>query len=843
MSESLGVATLELSTDSGRFNRELGQAEGRSHRFHSALKAGAIGAAAALGGLAIVARLGWSEFSENARVSALTASTIRSTGGAANVTAGHISDLAGKLMRLSGADDEAIQSGENMLLTFTGIKNAAGRNNDIFDQATRATLDMATAMNGGATPSAEQMRTTSIRLGKALQDPVKGAAALRKAGVALTDGQKKTIEAMVKSGNVMGAQKIILGELKTEFGGAAKAAGQTLPGKLNILKESMKNVAGTIVGKAAPALTDFANAAMKKGLPAIENFIKRGLGSMTPICEDVRAAFKSAGPIILMVIGGIGRELLKLKPVFAAIADIVAKTMQAIGAVIQKHSADIKTIFKDVGVVIKNLAAGVLPVLAFFFQKVLPKALDIALPPMRFFADVLKKLGPVIKIVGAVIAGFVIAVYAIAVAERVWAAGQWLLNAAMSANPIGLVVIAIAALVAGLVIAYRKSETFRDIVNGAFGAVKTAIGGFCNFFTETIPAAFHAVLAWVRSHWPEIATLLSGPFAPIVLLATDGFGIRSKLLGAFQNVLDWLGGLGSKITGVFSGAAGWLSSAGTSIITGLWNGLKGVWSSVSGWFGDLPGKIVGFYAGCFTWLGDKGANIITGLKNGITGAWSAVAGWFTGRAATIKGYFTGAVNWLTDKGANIITGFWKGIKNTYSADGWFASLCGKIKGYFGKAGEWLKDAGGKIIGGLTKGMQTGASAISSLIKAPINAVISAWNKLHLKIPGFSVNTHIPGVGKIGWGGYDIKTPNIPTLGTGGIVTSPTLAMIGERGPEAVVPLSRGGGIGDGVHIHFHNGTFIGSNADAVARELAGPIRNQLIKTGVRVGAANLFTTS
>lgn len=52
-------------------------------------------------------------------------------------------------------------------------------------------------------------------------------------------------------------------------------------------------------------------------------------------------------------------------------------------------------------------------------------------------------------------------------ASKAWAAAQWLLNAAMTANPISLVIVALAALVAGIVIAYKQSTTFRDIVNGA----------------------------------------------------------------------------------------------------------------------------------------------------------------------------------------------------------------------------------------------------------------------------------------------------------------------------------------------------------------------------------------
>lgn len=68
----------------------------------------------------------------------------------------------------------------------------------------------------------------------------------------------------------------------------------------------------------------------------------------------------------------------------------------------------------------------------------------------------------------------VVADKAAAGASKAWAASQWLLNAALTANPIGLVVVAVAALVAGLVIAYKKSETFRKIVDGAFAGISKA---------------------------------------------------------------------------------------------------------------------------------------------------------------------------------------------------------------------------------------------------------------------------------------------------------------------------------------------------------------------------------
>jgi len=101
---------------------------------------------------------------EQQKVVAQTNAVLKSTGGIANVTAKEMGRLSEQLMRKSGVDDEAIQSGQNLLLTFTKIRNETGKNNDIFDQATKATLDLSVAMG-------KDMSSSAILVGKALNDP------------------------------------------------------------------------------------------------------------------------------------------------------------------------------------------------------------------------------------------------------------------------------------------------------------------------------------------------------------------------------------------------------------------------------------------------------------------------------------------------------------------------------------------------------------------------------------------------------------------------------------------------------------------------------------------------
>ena len=132
------------------------------------------------------------------------------------------------------------------LLTFKGIRNEVGKGNKIFDQATGIMADMSVALGQDTT-------TSAMQLGKALNDPIKGMTALRRVGVTFTEAQEKQIK-LQESGDTMGAQKIILRELRDEFGGSAKAAGETFGGQINILRERFNNWAGDMVGKAIPML-------------------------------------------------------------------------------------------------------------------------------------------------------------------------------------------------------------------------------------------------------------------------------------------------------------------------------------------------------------------------------------------------------------------------------------------------------------------------------------------------------------------------------------------------------------------------------------------------------------
>ena len=179
------------------------------------------------------------EAREAAKTSAQTAAVLKSTGQAAGITAKHVSDLATSLSNMAGVDDEAVQQGENLLLTFTRIRNGVGKGNKIFDRATTIALDMSKALG-------KDLQGSIIQVGKALNDPIKGITALTRVGVTFTEQQKDQIKAMVAAGDTMGAQKLILQELEREFGGFAKASADPFD-RFQVALKNFEEAVGTAV--------------------------------------------------------------------------------------------------------------------------------------------------------------------------------------------------------------------------------------------------------------------------------------------------------------------------------------------------------------------------------------------------------------------------------------------------------------------------------------------------------------------------------------------------------------------------------------------------------------------
>jgi phage-related protein len=276
-SSSLDRAFRNTSQNASKFGRTL----------RSVGKLAALGVGAAFAGMAVVVKQGFDELAEGQKVASDTAAILKATGGVANVTAKDVANLAESQSKLTGVDDELIQSAENLLLTFKNVRNEVGLNNDIFNRATAAGLDLA-QVGFGTPESAAKM------LGKALNDPIKGMSALGRAGVTFSAAQKETIKGLVDTGDLLGAQKVILGEVESQVGGTAKAFGETMPGQLNKLRNSFSEVAAQVADVLLPYLLQLVTW-VNANMPTIQRV-------MEAVLDGIVAAIEFIGPIISKVI-------------------------------------------------------------------------------------------------------------------------------------------------------------------------------------------------------------------------------------------------------------------------------------------------------------------------------------------------------------------------------------------------------------------------------------------------------------------------------------------------------------------------------------------------------------
>lgn len=149
-----------------------------------------------------------------------------------------------------------------------------------------------------------------------------------------------------------------------------------------------------------------------------------------------------------------------------------------------------------------------------------------------------------------------IASRAIAAATRTWAAVQWVLNAALNANPIGLVVAAVALLIAGVVLAYKKSETFRSIIQAVGKAGKAAIGWIVDKVSDLVgwvknnaPAAFGVLKSKAVAVW----TAVTAPARTLVGVVKDVVSwVKDKLTSAFDSAKNKMQSIGSALSRPFT---------------------------------------------------------------------------------------------------------------------------------------------------------------------------------------------------------------------------------------------------------------------------------------------------
>jgi phage-related protein len=487
---------------------------------------------------------------ESEKISRVTGALIKSTGGAAQLSADQVGNLATKLSDLSGVDDELIQSSENILLTFTNIKDAAGAGNDIFSRTSAAALDMATVLGGDATASIQL-------LGKALNDPAEGLSKLTRAGVVFTDQQKEQIKTLQASGDVLGAQKVILDEVNKEFGGAAAAAADPFK-RLSVVVDNLKEAIGSaLIPVLAPAAQGLAN--------LITAHTADIAGALTGALHAMGAACRFLEPGIRNVAGA-----------FKFLADQLTPLIAAVGTFVSDHLPSLSSSLSANTPLVEHLSTAVV-------------ALGTALGGLLIVGAVSAKFDPLITTLKAL-------------STLVPALGTSL---GALLGPLGLAVAAIAAGAIAGELLFQKVDAVRGAFESLFGKTLAPFAAALTFLNPFVPLAVGAKFLFdnVAPVHDAVEGLVS-VFHGLASAAGDLVGglnlgdVFGGLLGSLSGLSDSVGpalaSIGDTVAGVGTAISDGFSTAVTAIRSGIGpaiNFLTGVWAK----YGDqVTGILVGF---------------------------------------------------------------------------------------------------------------------------------------------------------------------------------------------------------------------------------------------------------
>ena len=439
-----------------KLDGKLDNLKGTLGKVGSGLKVAAIGLAAmgaAFGALAIASVKDAGEAEES--IAQLDA-VIKSTGGAAGVTRKEITNLADALEKTTKFTAESTQAADALLLTFTNIGK------DVFPEATKIALDMAQALGTDASSGA-------IQLGKALNDPIAGISALSRVGVSFSEDQKAVIKKLQETGDMAGAQKIILAELNKEFGGSAEAAGKTFAGQLEIAKNALGNVTETIGTALLPKLTEFFNW-VTPNLPAIGDSFTKAFDKIILIVPIVVSKIKELWKFAEVNLIPKFKEIIKVAgeisdkyfPDLGSGAGTLKNTLSDL--VLNAINLVIDTLkwIRDNSVFVKAAVETITVAwLSYNFALVAVKiATEAAIIVQNIQKAAMIAYNFVMVIATAAQWGYVVAIDTGKISLGLIAAAQWAFNAAMTANPIVAVIAGLALL--GLAI-YKVIKHWDDI--------------------------------------------------------------------------------------------------------------------------------------------------------------------------------------------------------------------------------------------------------------------------------------------------------------------------------------------------------------------------------------------
>lgn len=323
--------------------------------------------------------------------------------------------------------------------------------------------------------------------------------------------------------------------------------------------------------------------------------------------------------------------------------------------------------------------------------------------------------------------------FAHSVAAGVATAATWAFNAALAVltSPITWIIAAIAALIGIGVLLYQNWDTVVEFA-------KTAWQGLCDF----ISGICQAIGEFFSGLWTKLQEI----FEPI------GQWFGEKFQQAWDAIVNIFSGIGEWFSGVFQGA---------------WDAIVNIFTPIGSWFGQRWADVTSALANIGAWFTDMFQKAWTGLTN----IFSKLGSWFGERWNDVTSVLANVSSWF----GNMFTSAYNAVKNAFSSiGGFFSGVWSTVQSIFVNAGQKVGSAVGGAFRSAVNGVLGTIENVVNGFIGMINGVIGMINK----IPGVSLG----GIGYV----------SLPRLARGGIVDSPTIAMIGEAGKEAVVPLENTG---------------------------------------------------
>lgn len=416
----------------------------------------------------------------------------------------------------------------------------------------------------------------------------------------------------VDAGGALGIVSELVGQLaaflKTASGQEAlKALGEAL----STISGSVGQVFLTLLQQLAPIIVQLA--------PGFADLAEQVANILVPALEKV-------GPILASVAGFLSDNM-----------DIVGPLVIAIYAAVGAYKAF--TAAKEAWIVVEKIAKSeqLASVGAWIASKAQVVASTAALVANKV-AMVASTVSGWIANTAAVVANTVVlvaskvAMFAARAATIAWTAVQWLLNAALLANPIGLIIIAIVALIAIIVLIATKTTWFQDIWKVVWGGIKDAASAVGDWFANTLWPLIKGVWDFIKdlitAHVNSIKNTLSSIWGVVQKVMGFFASLRQSILDKIGEALDFIRGVPGRITDALGNVGSLLYNKGKDIVQSLINGIKNMFGSLKNVASDLVHTVTDFLPGSPAkmgplsgkgWTPHRGKHLVEGLQAGMEG--------------------------------------------------------------------------------------------------------------------------------------------------------------------------------------------------------------------------------